>query len=58
MEVVGVLPKFEQVNLQERDLVEGLGVDGRTIGINMKYWVGSTHHPNITSNKFLTKFDI
>ena len=28
---VGVLSKFYQVNLQERDLQESLGVDGRTI---------------------------
>jgi len=28
---VEVLSKFEQVNLQERDLQGGLGVDGRTI---------------------------
>ena len=28
---VGVLSKFYQVNLQERDLWGGLGVDGRTI---------------------------
>ena len=28
---VGVLSKFQQVNLQERDLWGGLGVDERTI---------------------------
>ena len=30
-EKVGVLSKFEQVNLQGRDISGDLGVDGRTI---------------------------
>ena len=31
MENVGVLSKFKQANLQESDVLEDLGVDGRTI---------------------------
>ena len=31
MEKVGVLSKFKQENLQERDLWGGLGVDGKAI---------------------------
>ena len=46
---VGVLSKFEQLSLQERDLQGGLDIEGKTvfrtilkeIGINTKTWFDS-----------------
>ena len=44
---VGVLSKFKQVTLQERDVQEGLGVEDNIrmileeIGINTRKWVDS-----------------
>ena len=42
-----MLSTFEQVHLQERDLQEGLGVDGRSIleiGIYTRNWVDSAQN--------------